>query len=81
MSQVTEIQNFEQLNNLIINNKQLIVIDFNADWCGPCQNIKPKFHDFSKQYKNVTFCSVDIDDQDEIGEEFGITNLPTFLFT
>ena len=60
--------------------KDYVLIDCTAKWCAPCQRIKPKIHDLSKdeKYNEVDFYIYDIDDDDELSEEF-IKVVPTFL--
>ena len=74
-----EVNSLEELKQHFKNNK-LIVIDFNAEWCGPCKRIKPVFHSFIKKYKNILFLSVDVDEASEIAEMFQIRAMPTFIF-
>jgi thioredoxin 1 len=59
-------------------NKSMI-IDFHAQWCGPCKAIAPMFSDFSDMYKNITFAKVDIDEAEDIADLFGVSSLPTFV--
>lgn len=58
----------------------LTVIDFSASWCGPCKAIGPHFDALSKEYPNVNFVKVDVDEVPEIAEMFSVTSLPTFIF-
>ena len=59
---------------------KLIVVDFTATWCGPCQTIKPIFEALPKQYPNHLFLKVDVDDCDDISEHCNISKMPTFQF-
>ena len=60
---------------------KLVYVDVWATWCGPCKQIAPKIEELSKneQYSEVSFYVYDIDDDDEITEEY-IEVIPTFLF-
>ena len=55
------------------------VIDFYAEWCGPCKTIAPKFEELSKKFTNVSFKKVNVDEYQEISSEFNIKLLPTFI--
>lgn len=57
------------------------VIDFYADWCGPCQQFRPIFHAAEKKYAGrVNFETVNIDEQKDLAEQYGITSIPTIVF-
>ena len=56
-----------------------IIIDFFADWCGPCKGIAPFFSDLSEMYKNIIFAKVNVDEAEDIAELFGVSGLPTFV--
>merc|ERR1711977_462603 len=59
---------------------KLVVIDFTATWCGPCQRIGPKFVAFAEKYPDVVFIKVDVDENEEVAAECGISAMPTFHY-
>ena len=57
------------------------VIDFYADWCGPCKSIAPVLEELSDQYKDeVVIYKIDTDEETELSSLFGIQSIPTLLF-
>ena len=54
------------------------IIDFYADWCGPCRAIAPLFEQYASQYPDVKFCKVNIDVARDIAQSLGIRSIPTF---
>jgi len=59
---------------------KLVVVDFTATWCPPCQMIKPKFQELSEKETDVVFVAVDVDENDGTAAECGISCMPTFIF-
>eukprot|EP01107_Rhizomastix_libera_P004179 TRINITY_DN1719_c0_g1_i1.p2 TRINITY_DN1719_c0_g1~~TRINITY_DN1719_c0_g1_i1.p2 ORF type:complete len:107 (-),score=33.95 TRINITY_DN1719_c0_g1_i1:43-363(-) len=60
---------------------KLIVIDFFANWCGPCKAIAPFVHEKEEALAGkVVFLKVDVDVSDEVVGRFGIDSMPTFVF-
>lgn len=57
-----------------------VVIDFFATWCGPCKHIAPKFEELSKIYPAITFLKVDVDEAQDLAEQFDVRAMPTFVF-
>jgi len=70
--------NTENLESTITDN-DIVVIDFWADWCGPCQAFKPIFEAAAENHEGVTFASVDTEDQPELAAMFQIRSIPTLV--
>lgn len=56
-----------------------VIVDFWADWCGPCKTFAPTFEDASEKYADVVFAKVDTEQQQELTEAFGIRSIPTLM--
>jgi thioredoxin len=56
------------------------VIDFYADWCGPCKMIVPTIKELEKEYLNVDFYKIDIETEVELVSLFKIQSIPSILF-
>ena len=57
------------------------IIDFYADWCGPCKMVAPALEELSEEYKDkIVIYKVDTDAEPELSAVFGIRSIPTFLF-
>ena len=58
----------------------LELIDFYADWCGPCKMMKPIFDEIEKEYEGkVEFKKVDVEAETEMAQKFGVMSIPTFV--
>ena len=58
-----------------------VLVDFYADWCGPCKIMDPVIHQLSKEYDGkVKFVKIDTDDNQELAMQFGIMSIPTMMF-
>ncbi len=60
--------------------KGLVVIDFYADWCGPCRMLSPTMAELEREYANVKFCKVNVDDCPELARMFKIRSIPFVAF-
>jgi len=56
-----------------------VVIDFWADWCGPCRSFAPVFSKVSGTYDDVVFGKVDVDANPALAQAFGVTAIPTLV--
>lgn len=57
------------------------IIDFYADWCGPCRRLSPIMDELANEYSEKIYVyKVNVDDEREIASAFGITSLPTIVF-
>jgi len=56
------------------------IIDFYADWCGPCKTIAPILEELDTEYENVDFYKVNTEEQTELAATFGIQSIPSILF-
>lgn len=57
------------------------VVDFYADWCGPCKRVAPIMEELAKEYKGkVIFYKVNTDKEREVAGAFGIRSIPSILF-
>lgn len=63
-----------------INCNECVIIDFNAAWCGPCKTIKPILEEIDAKFDNITVFSVDIEEGDDIVDEFQIQSIPTLVY-
>ena len=64
----------------VVKSQKPVVVDFYADWCGPCKMIEPVIHKLSEEYQGkVKFVKVDTDANQELAMQFGIMSIPTVM--
>ena len=68
----------ENLSETIENN-DIVVIDFWAPWCGPCQTFKPIFHAKAEQHPDAVFVSCNTEEQQELAAMFQIRSIPNLM--
>lgn len=71
-------QNF---NDTVLSSDKPVLVDFWAEWCGPCRMVGPIVEELSKEYEGKAVVGkVDVDSNPNISMQFGIRNIPTLLF-
>ena len=68
-------ENFEK----IINDKSTVLLDFYADWCGPCRMVAPIIEEIAQERPDITVGKINVDDEPELAEAFGVVSIPTLV--
>lgn len=55
------------------------ILDFYADWCGPCQMMKPTMAEFEKLHPEVKVTAVNVDEEQELAEKYGVSGIPCLV--
>ncbi len=63
----------------VLNESKPVLIDFNASWCGPCRMLKPILEKISDERDDYKFVSINIDDEEQLSDEFGISSIPCLV--
>lgn len=63
----------------VINNNDIVIIDFWAEWCGPCRSFAPTFEAASEKYPEIAFCKVNTEEEREMAAGFNIRSIPTLM--
>ncbi len=66
--------------NSLISSEKIVVVDFYADWCGPCKMMGPVVEGLASELQGqVKVCKINIDEAQEIAEKFEVMTIPTFI--
>ena len=70
--------NFEEK---VLNSKHPVIVDFWAEWCGPCRMVGPIIDEISNDYEGkAVIAKLDVDSNQEFAAKYGVRNIPTVLF-
>lgn len=74
---IKEIESTEEFQSII--EQGITVVDFFADWCGPCKRISPELERISNIYTMTKFVKVNVDSFEDLCRQYNVTAMPTFI--
>jgi thioredoxin 1 len=78
---LSQVFNYEEKKDWDFAGDKPAIIDFYADWCGPCKMVEPVMEELSKEYAGkVSFYKIDTDAEQELAGIFGVSSIPSILF-
>ena len=67
--------NFEEIKN----SEKVVLLDFYADWCGPCRMVAPVIEEIANERDDIVVGKVNVDEEDELAGKFGVFSIPTLV--
>ena len=63
----------------VLKETKKVLVDFNADWCGPCRMLGPIIEELSEEKENIKFVSINIDENDELAINYQVSSIPCLV--
>lgn len=70
----------DDINSAIEDKSNIILLDFYANWCGPCKRLTPELEKMEDEFSNIKFFKINVDEFQDLTEEYNITCMPTIIF-
>lgn len=67
----------DNFDSEVVKSDKPVIVDFWAEWCGPCRMMSPIIEEISDERDDVKVCKVNVDDEPELADRFGISAIPT----
>lgn len=76
---MVKILNNENFETELLNNSKTVLVDFYADWCGPCKMVGPIVDEISKENTDIYVGKVNVDENHELATKYNVVNIPTLI--
>ncbi len=71
--------NSDNFRNEILDRNGIALVDFYADWCGPCKMLSPVIDEISNERADIAVGKVNVDDEGDLALEYGVMSIPTLI--
>lgn len=71
--------NKDNFKSEVLDSKGLVLVDFWATWCGPCQMLGPVIEEIAGEVTDVKICKLDVDENQELAKEYRVMSIPTLI--
>ena len=71
--------NKDNFESVVLKSDKKVLVDFYASWCGPCKMLRPVLDQIAETNTNVEFVSINVDDEDELAEKYGVSAIPCLV--
>ena len=69
----------ETFDQEVLQAGQTVLVDFYADWCGPCKMMGPVVEEIANEETGVKVCKINIDEEMAVAQKYGVMSIPTFI--
>ena len=71
--------NAENFELEVLRSEKKVLIDFYADWCGPCRMVSPIVDEIAEEHPEYKVCKINVDEQPELAQKFGVMSIPSLF--
>lgn len=71
--------NTQNFDNEVLNNNGVALVDFYADWCGPCKMVAPIVNEIANERSDITVGKVNVDENNSLAVKYGVVSIPTLI--
>ncbi len=76
MSKIVDNSNFDAE---VLKSDKVVLVDFFAEWCGPCKMVAPILEEISSENEDIKVCKVNVDEAQELAGKYGVVSIPTLV--
>lgn len=70
----------DEFKKEVIDSEKVVIVDFYADWCGPCKALSPVLEEIARENQDIKLVKINVDDAPELSQKYGIRGIPSLLF-
>jgi thioredoxin 1 len=63
----------------VLNSKTKVLVDFNAEWCGPCKMLRPVLDKYAEEHDNVKIVSINVDNNSDLARKYNVFSIPCLI--
>ena len=63
----------------VLNSDKVVLLDFFAEWCGPCKMIAPTLEEIAAENEHIKVCKIDVDNDPDLARQFKVTSIPLLV--
>ena len=68
-----------EFENIVLKSKEKVLVDFYANWCGPCKMLRPVLESIASERSDKKIISIDVDQADNLAREYGVMSIPCLI--
>ena len=69
----------KEFNDIVLNNPNKVLVDFYANWCGPCRMLRPILEELANEHTEIKIVSINVDETEDLALKYGIISIPCLI--